>query len=402
MLKHLIKYNFKSYVGNKINLIWNFIFPFAYITILLLALFALTGDSIDLEAIRVVLVPANTNESIESKTKALEDFFKSAGYEGVWEGEELTHPAGGEDALILYTEANKKDSLDWLENEKVDAMILIDEELSFTVKPGTSLTPTILHEVLASFEKVNKTQSTIIAGYQDGRFTPLSESESKELENNRFLGIDKTDRSTAIYSQFIIFFAALAYVTYFPINGGIDVIESIEPSQSAHALRKSAAPVSKTKFFIGALIPRWIAHLLLIILLFCFTQLLRIDYGKDYLRIILLLILGTTSAVFTGTALGALLPTRQEPKVVLSITLPLLFAMASGMMASPIHTLVMEHVPWLHNWNPLGMLTNGLYALYTDSDPARYNRQLMGLTIFCLVCLTLTIFGIRRTRYESI
>ncbi len=72
------------------------------------------------------------------------------------------------------------------------------------------------------------------------------------------------------------------------------------------------------------------------------------------------------------------------------------------MMASPLHSVIMKHVPWLHNWNPLGMITNGLYALYAGDSLARYNQQLLGLGIFILLCFGLTLIGIRRTRYESI
>ena len=401
MLRHLIKYNFKSYLGDKNNLIWNFIFPFAYMIIFSVALFSLTDGGKPV-TIRVAVVPANTSESIADKTLELKNFFKFDGDEGVWIGEDLEHPAGSKETLILYTQANEADSLDWLKNEKIDAIIAVDEELNFKVKPGTSLAPTVLHEVLASFEKINKTQNAIIAGYQDGRFIPLSDSESEEVEANRFIGIDKTARHTAVYSQLIYFFSALAYITYFPINSGVHIVESIEPDQSDKALRKYIGPVSKVKHFFGALIPHWISHLLLIILLFGFTQLIKIDYGKDYPRIILLLLLGTSSAVFTGTALGALLRGKIGLKIALGISIPLIFALASGMMASPLHSFFMEHIPWLHNWNPLGMISNGLYSLYTGESPARYYRQLAGLGIFSLICFVLTIFGIRKTSYESI
>ncbi|MDD2427911.1 MAG: hypothetical protein PHV73_07450, partial [Eubacteriales bacterium] len=104
----------------------------------------------------------------------------------------------------------------------------------------------------------------------------------------------------------------------------------------------------------------------------------------------------------TGTALGALLPGKQGPKVALSISIPLLFALASGMMASPLHSLIMEKIPWLHNWNPLGMISNGLYALYSGGNLERYYQQLFGLGIFNLVCFALTMLGVRRSRYESI
>lgn len=402
MLRHLIKYNFKTYIGNRLNLFWNFLFPFAYMVIFFMALFSLSDGSSGLDMIRLAVVPVHENESAESKTEALKSFFEFDGHEGIWDGEALEHPAGTEKTLLLYTESNETDSLKWLENETIDAMILVDDEISFKVKPGSSLTPTVLHEILASFERVNKTQTSITSGYQEGRFTPPSASDTEQLEANRFIGIDKSNRRTAIYSQFIYFFAALAYITYFPLNTGVEVIESIEPAQSDQALRKYVGPVSKTKHFFGALIPRWVAHLLLIVLLFAFTQLLNIDYGTDYPRIILLLFFGTSSAIFTGTALGALLPGKQGPKVALSISIPLLFALASGMMASPLHSLIMEKIPWLHNWNPLGMISNGLYALYSGGNLERYYQQLFGLGIFNLVCFALTMLGVRRSRYESI
>ena len=398
MLRHLLKYGFKTYVRNRPNLIWNIVFPFAYLAIFFMALFSLSDTNSGLDTIHLALVPGHA--AVErSEVDGLKTFLAFAGEEGSWQDEEIIF-SNNEESLFVFVEGEESEATTWLEEDKIDAMILIDDELSFKVNPIRRIAATVLHEALSSYERMSTTQEVLTAGYAEGKFTPPADV--AEVEANRFLGIIKEGRSKAILSEFIFFFAALAYVSFFPISSGTDVIESIEPGQSPQALRKAVAPLSKWTHFFGALIPRWLTHLLLVVLAYGFTQVLGIDYGGDHLRIIALLLLGTSAAIFTGTAIGSLVPTGQGPKVALSISLPLLFAMASGMMASELHTLVMQYVPWLHNINPLGRVTNGLHALYAGTDLSRYIAQLQGLGIYIAVCFALTLLGIRRTRYESV
>ncbi len=397
MTSHLLKYSFKTYLQNKLNLVWNFIFPFAYIGIFFLAMFSLSrGDMVSIR-LAIVLPEAKLEESI-ARIDELESFFLAAGGKISSSVEDSDSLAQEQKSLIIYLKAKEEEAIRWLKEDKIDALIHVRPELEYVVKPGRPLAATIAKEILSVFNRLDKIEDKVGDLYKKG----LILVEGQEFARSNFLGLDKSQRPKSIDPQFIYFIASLAYVAYFPIASGLDAVESIEPGQSLGARRKAVSPLSKQKLFLAALLPRLFSHLLLTILLYAFTQLLGIDYGPLHGQIILLLLLGTTAAVFTGTVIAALLPARQGIRLSLAIGLPLLFAVASGMMASPVHSLIMEHLPWLHNFNPLGLITNGLYALSAGGDIARYSLQIKLLAAFDIFCLSLTLIAIRRTVYESV
>ena len=97
-----------------------------------------------------------------------------------------------------------------------------------------------------------------------------------------------------------------------------------------------------------------------------YINLLGINLGNNYLQIIVLLILGTTSAILTGTAIGALFNFNTGLKMGISIALPLVFSFASGMMYNGMPRIIAQYIPWFNKMNPIGIISKGLYMLYSD------------------------------------
>ena len=64
MFSHLIRYYSQVYFKNKSNIIWTFLFPFAYITIIFFALSGLMEPEASLqeEPIKIAIISADSQE----------------------------------------------------------------------------------------------------------------------------------------------------------------------------------------------------------------------------------------------------------------------------------------------------------------------------------------------------
>ena len=111
--------------------------------------------------------------------------------------------------------------------------------------------------------------------------------------------------------------------------------------------------------------------------------------------------LGTLASIVTGCVIGSIFK-GNGIKSAFAIGLPLLFGAASGMMSEVVHEAVMVNVPWLHNYNPLGRVTNGLYASAVEGIGSRYYDQLIGLALYIVIGLIITSLLVKEDQYESL
>ena len=121
-----------------------------------MALFSLSDTNSGLDTIHLALVPGHA--AVErSEVDGLKTFLAFAGEEGSWQDEEIIF-SNNEESLFVFVEGEESEATTWLEEDKIDAMILIDDELSFKVNPIRRIAATVLHEALSSYERTSTTQ----------------------------------------------------------------------------------------------------------------------------------------------------------------------------------------------------------------------------------------------------
>ena len=103
-----------------------------------------------------------------------------------------------------------------------------------------------------------------------------------------------------------------------------------------------------------------------------------------------------------GTAIGALSSLSQGLKDGISVALPLTLGFASGMMHNGMPRIISQYIPWFSKINPIGIVSNGLYILYSDPTLNRFYQQIIMLSIITFIAFILTIIGLRRNSYESL
>ncbi|NLM18825.1 MAG: ABC transporter permease [Clostridiaceae bacterium] len=420
MFKHLLKYSSKVYFYNKANMMWNFIFPFVFISVFFLALGNFKDPTAEFskDPIKLAIIASDQQEADN-----LTEFLGYFGEEGIAEQAKSTETSS-DDVFFKYQLTNAEGADQLLEDQAVQAIVKASNPIEILAYNDLSkVKSSLLNQFLESYESICKTTTVIGDRYINEKLSNpenLSNSQLNKQDINTIIEQTKMDlkakhedtidifsdksESTELSTSplLIYFFACLAYIAFYPLNTGVTTLTEITANQTGVGLRNSATPISKTKMFFAVFIPRWIIHCIFTLAIYLYINLLGINLGNNYLQIIVLLILGTTSAILTGTAIGALFNFNTGLKMGISIALPLVFSFASGMMYNGMPRIIAQYIPWFNKMNPIGIISKGLYMLYSDPTFTRFNQQIFSLLIIIGIMFILTIFGLRRNSYESI
>ena len=74
----------------------------------------------------------------------------------------------------------------------------------------------------------------------------------------------------------------------------------------------------------------------------------------------------------------------------------------SGMMGITMKYVIDKNVPILNKLNPASMITDGFYSLYYYDTLDRFYFNIASLLIFALIMLLISMFSLRRQKYDSI
>lgn len=399
MRNHLLRYEFLTYIRNRDSIVWLVAFPLAFVTFFCLALSSLLNeDAIELPTLRVAIIE-------EVQTEEVLSFLEEAGgQEATFVDDELKATKElEEDPLVLYTEMNShEEAKQFLLDKKIDAIFLPKEELEFEMTYQVGYLPTLVDGLAKAYSTINNVAGSIESGLQNGdipmeSFDPeamaqLSQNASDFTEEGRVEGIN---------SMQIFIFSVLGYLAFFPVSSGLDVVDSVQADLSKQSMRKSVSPVPKKRHFLASFLARSSVHLVLVSFTYAYVLFLGMKPGDQHLANLVLIWLGTLASIVTGCVIGSIFK-GNGIKSAFAIGLPLLFGAASGMMSEVVHEAVMVNVPWLHNYNPLGRVTNGLYASAVEGIGSRYYDQLIGLALYIVIGLIITSLLVKEDQYESL
>lgn len=437
MLK-LISYEFKAFLREKNYIIWMLIFPLAYFTVFYFSI----GRSIHTASFEID--PFSVGILTEETAQAGAAAGTKAGSETAEAGKTAETAAGanaaqaGDDELLksvlqdldfieLKTESPSREDLEQdLREEKLAAYIYKNDQglYQFMTAKNKVQISSSLQQVLEWVNQGILTGTSIREGFMEGHlqlspelqaaYREMLASSSREpgkedmaslpsgtAEPVTFEGVQMESKGKGLTPDYITLFAALAYLAFYPIQAGLTCTDQVQANQSRIALRKATSPVSKRKLFFASLIPLVLFQSLVTLLAYAYSQALGIEFG-DHGGVILLILLGTLAAIFTGTLLGALFPKKPGLKMGLSIMLPLLFSMMSGMMSFTVSQAFRKSVPWLADHNPVSLITRGLYILYAQGWGPLFNQKIYSLLIYIAVTAALSFLLIRRDDYESL
>jgi len=367
MFYHNFKYTLKTLFKNKMLLFWTFAFPLILGTLFNLA-FADIENNEKLKVIDIAAVKEKENIIFEQTLNSL---------------------SNGEERIFNLSIVTLDEALEKLEKKDITGYIIIDEKPKVVVREN-GINATILKNVvdeIYQFQNIMMNLPSDVIDY-----------------SSIYQEINIKDISRANLSYTMIEFYTLIAMTC--LYGGIIGMTTVNQSlanMSNSGKRLALSPTPKRKLILSNVLASYIVQLIGIALLFIYTIfVLKVDYGDNLLLIILLTLTGSLAGLSLGIMIATVLKNNVNTKIGIVIAVTMLGCFLSGMMGITMKYVIDKNIPIINKLNPASMITDGFYALYYYDTFDRFYFDVISLVVFSAVLLAISVFSLRRQKYDSI
>lgn len=385
-----LKYSLKILLRNKALIFWTFAFP-----IILGLFFNLAFQNIEkkeqLQVIDIAII--NSNDYNDNKIVK----------------ESLNELTKGKNKLLNIKLTDEKTSKDLLKNNKIIGYLTFKEDqVNITVK-NSGVEETILKQVLEQIQtnskiinkKVEKEISEQVATNKKINYEQIYQN-AISLLNKNDIKINNISNKNLSYTM-IEYYTLIAMACLYGALISMFIINYQLPNMNSTGKRISASPINKTKQLISSLLSAYIVQIIGLLLLFLFTIfILKVDYGKNLLYVIITSLCGALSGLSLGVATSTLFKTNENAKTGIIIAITMLFCFLSGMMGITMKYIIDKNIPLLNMINPANMITDALYSLYYYNTFDRFYKDILSLLIFSFIMILISIKGLRRQKYDNI
>lgn len=385
-----LKYSLKILLRNKALIFWTFAFP-----IILGLFFNLAFQNIEkneqLQVIDIAIINSNDYNNNKIVKESLNELTK------------------GKNKLFNIQLTDEKTSKDLLKNNKITGYLTFKEnQVNITVK-NSGVEETILKQVLEQIQtnskiinkKVEKEISEQVATNKKINYEQIYQN-ALSLINKNDIKINNISNKNLSYTM-IEYYTLIAMACLYGALISMFIINYQLPNMNSTGKRISASPINKTKQLISSLLSAYIVQIIGLLLLFLFTIfILKVDYGKNLLYVIITSLCGALSGLSLGVATSTLFKTNENAKTGIIIAITMLFCFLSGMMGITMKYIIDKNIPLLNMINPANMITDALYSLYYYNTFDRFYKDILSLLIFSFIMILISIKGLRRQKYDNI
>ena len=168
-------------------------------------------------------------------------------------------------------------------------------------------------------------------------------------------------------------------------------------------MRSSVAPIKKSTMLLGGFLASYIVQVIGLSLLFIYTIfVLKVDYGNNFLAVVLLSLAGSLVGISLGVTVATLIKSSEGTKTGIIIAITMFWSYLSGMMGISTKYLFDKNLPFLNKLNPANMITDGFYSLYYYGVGNRFEKDVISLIIFSVMLFLVSLISLRRQKYDSI
>lgn len=393
MFMHNFKYAFKTLFRNKMLIFWTFAFPIILGTFFNLA-FSNIENSEKLDIINIAIVDNDdfkNNQIFKESFKTLSD-------------EE------NEDRLFNTRYVTEEEAKKLLEQDEITGFMILEKDKPKVVFKQSGINETIFkyvtEEIIQTNNIVNdvateKITTEIMAGNMQVDYEKIYR-EVLEIVQNDNVKLKNTSNTDLSYTM-IEFYTLIAMTCLYGGILGMVAINNNLANMGNVGKRVSVAPISKGKLIFSSVLASYITQLIGVAILFIYTIfVLKVDYGNNLPLIIVLALSGCLAGLSLGIIVGTLLKANEGIKTGIIISITMLGSFLSGMMGITMKYIIDKNVPIINKLNPASMITDGFYSLYYYDTLDRYFIDVISLLIFAFLMIGISIFSLRRQKYDSI
>ena len=397
MFIHNFKYALKTLFKNKMLIFWTFAFPIILGTFFNMA-FSNIEKSEKLDIIDIAIVENEefkNNEIFKESFKVLSD-------------------ENNEDRLFNTKYVTEESAKELLANDEITGYLLLTDTTKVVVNTS-GINETILkyvaEEISQSEEIIGSVAEKRIAEMlatnptEAGNLNSLYEkiyTEVAKITEEDNVNIKNISSNNLSYTM-IEFYTLIAMACLYGGILGMVAINQNLANMSNNGKRVAVSPTSKGKLIFSSVLASYITQLIGISLLFVYTIfVLKVDYGNNLPLIILLALVGCLAGLSLGVAIATVIKANENLKTGIVISITMLGCFLSGMMGITMKYIIDKNVSIINKINPASMITDGFYSLYYYDTLDRFYFNVASLLIFALVMIGLSMFSLRRQKYDSI
>jgi ABC-2 type transport system permease protein len=387
MFWHSFKYALRSLLKNRSMMFWTLAFPFV-LALLFNFAFARLHDYDVFEAFDVAVVDDDEFRDAEVFSEA----FKSLS-------------EADENRLFVTQYVNRERADELLEAEEIEGYVyLVDGEPHVKVKKnGTNQTvlTTAVSQISQRIEIATDIIETKISK------DPMSAMNIEQISKEAIEAVSEVepnikDNSRVMNMVVIEFYTLIAMACMQGAMLSSEMIDRALPNISSRGKRIAAAPTRKSVIILSNLLAGYIVLLTGVLGLIAFMRfVLGVEFGSNLGLICAHAAAGSLAAIMMGMFLSVMLKTNSSAKNIIGVIVTMVGCLFAGMFGGQKGWFD-SVMPFVNKISPVGLITDGYYALYYYEDMTRYFMNLGGLLAIAAVFMILSVQGLRRQRYDSI
>ena len=405
MFIHNLKYTVKILFKNKVLIFWMFAFP-----IILGIFFHMAFENIEKdEALQVFDIAVIDNKEYQNQTIYQETF------------KELSDKKN-KDQLFHIHFVNKKEANQLLEDIEFggtdqrfnllsgrNLQKEIGEEPQIVIKEN-GMEQTILQFVMDEIKQNKRmiedlTKKQIEDEIQQGNYNFNVQQIVHDILqklNNQEVSLKDTSSSHLSYMQ-IEYYTLIAMACMYGGMLGLTAINNQLANMSAKGKRVSVSPNKKGILVLSSALGSYLVSLVGLAILLIFLKFgLNVEFGSQWLYIIILSLVGDLAGISMGIFIASVFRVSEQAKTGINIAISMFFSVLSGMMGVTLKYVIDKNIPIVNLINPNNLITDGFYALYYYNTFNRYIRDICCLGVFIIVCLFISFRALRREQYDYI
>lgn len=389
MFLHNFKYSLKILLRNKALLFWTFIFPIILGTFFNMAFSNIEKEE-SLNIIDIAIVDSHfyQDNDIYKKTFA---YLSDKNNKG---------------RLFNTVVTDLDNAKKLLTDNKITGYLLfsLDDVRIVVFKNG--INETILKYVVDEIEsqKVvssNLIKKEIINNNGEVNYSDLINKINDLLSDNQ-VKLNNISNKNLSYTM-VEFYTLIAMATLYGSIIAMTATNKAIANVSNVGMRSSVAPIKKSTMLLGGFLASYIVQVIGLSLLFIYTIfVLKVDYGNNFLAVVLLSLAGSLVGLSLGVAVATLIKSSEGTKTGIIIAITMFWSYLSGMMGISTKYLFDKNLPFLNKLNPANMITDGFYSLYYYGVGNRFEKDVISLIIFSVMLFLVSLISLRRQKYDSI
>ena len=383
MFFHNLKYTIKSLFKDKGLLFWSFAFPIFMATLFNMA-FSNWTESEKFDPIKIAIIKNNYYEENVVANNVFDSISKK-----------------DKNQVFEITYTTEKEAEKLLKDKEITGYIEYKENGPDVTIESNSVSSTIIKSVVDEINTYSVMFDDLLSENMKNSFD-MNEVITNVINRINNITIKTNDISVKKLDIAVIEYYSLISMTC--LYGGFIALTCISnclAATSNKGKRVEVAPTKKSIIILSSLTASLLAQILGAGLLLGYYKLIGIDLHADLARLLIITIFGVLAGIALGLLIAVVSNKNNDTKLGIVIAVSMTCCVLSGMTGVSLKYVVDTNLPFLNKINPAAMITDGLYSLYYN-DISRFNYNIVSLIIFVVILLIISIFSLRRKKYDNI